>query len=196
MDTRRIILVAVLLLALLAALFAFADFRVLESETTADSSVGTSQLGDAAAPVERPVQLVVLGENPHASMLRGDLAADLSTRFQSIEQAPEPTVDWNGSLLVVELRERSVQYNPVAPSGRVTASFAFVGSGNVTLATGLATEESALVVTNADSYVVHGEVTVVDRSRGLVTRPAYRAHLQAALAEELATALGRARGMP
>ncbi|AOW81028.1 hypothetical protein HTSR_1863 [Halodesulfurarchaeum formicicum] len=196
MDTRRIILVAVLLLALLAALFAFADFRVLESETTADSSVGTSQLGDAAAPVERPVQLVVLGENPHASMLRGDLAVELSATFQSIEQAPEPTADWNGSILVVDLRERSVQYNPVAPSGRVTANFAFVGSGNVTLATGLATEESTLIVTNADPYVVHGEVTVSDRSRGLVSRPAYRAHLQGALAEELATALGRAPGMP
>lgn len=196
MDARRTLLVAVLLLALLTAVFAFADVRVMESETTAEASVGTSQLGDATAPVERPVQLLVLGEEPHASALGAELAATDSMPFQTMEQVPEPTTEWNGSILVLSLRERSVQYNPVAPSGRVTVGFAFVGSGNVSLATGLATAETALVVTNADPYVVQGEVTVTDRSRGLVSRPAYRSHLQSTLSEELARALGRAPGMP
>ncbi len=191
----RLLGAALLLAGLLVGAFAVLDFQVLESETATDFAVGTSQLGNATAP-DGSLTLVVLEGGAVADQLGPDLEAALSDRFGPVTTTTaEPMPPWNGSVLVVAVSESSIQYNPIAPSGQVRADVAFVGSGNATFATSLVTGADPLVVTNAEPYVIHGTVTVTDRSRGLVSVPGYRAHLRDALVSEIARTIDSAPGM-
>lgn len=198
MHPRRrpfLIGVGILLAAIMLGAFVGLDFHVMESETATESSTGTSQLDAATASVDELLTLVVLEEDALAAELAPELETALSTRFGEINTTEEPTPPWTGSVLVVTVSESSIQYNPLTPAGQVSADFAFVGSGNATFATSLVLGDDPLVVTNAEPYVIHGTVTVTDRSRGIVSVPGYRSHLRGALADELARAIGTAPGM-
>jgi hypothetical protein len=148
--------------------------------------------------------LLVLGEGSIADGLGADLAAELGSRFPTVTVIEDATpgvtgsdasaAPANGSVLVVAVRNHTTSYTPVRATGEVAADFAYVGSGNVSFATDLVTGEQ-LVVTNEEPYVVRGEVTVRDRSRGLFSVPGYRNHLREALAGTLREALLSAPGM-
>ncbi len=204
MNQRRLLLLALLLVAVLVVGLLVPDARFSSSETETQSSVGTSQLGEATAPLDRPVSLLVLGEGPIADGIGADLAAELEPRFPSVSVIEDATpgvtgsdasaAQKNGSVLVVAVRNHTTSYTPVRATGEVAADFAYVGSRNVSFATGLVTEEQ-MIVTNEEPYVVRGEVTVRDRSRGLFSVPGYRNHLREALAETLREALLSAPGM-
>lgn len=198
MDSRprALLVVVVLALALVVSLFAFVDFHAMESNTLADASVGTAQANKATAPVDQPLQLLVLGDGPVADRLSDHLAAELSPTFATINQTDEPIESWNGPVLVVGIVESDVRYNPVTPSAAVTAEFAFVGSGNVTLATQFARGEMPPVLSNLNPYVVQGDVVLQDESRGIVSVPAYERHVTERLATKLGDALTSAPGMP
>lgn len=195
MDPRRLLLVVGLVgVVIIAGAFTSLSFHVMESETASNSSVGTSQANDATAPTGVPLQVIVLGEGPVADRLADDLETSLSDRWTAITVAEEPT-SVDGPVYVVRIGEADVAYNPVTPSARVTAHFAFVGSGNGTLAAQLASGDTTPVLTNENPYVVHGDVTVVDESTGLVSIPGYRDHVARQLAGELARSLSSAPGM-
>ena len=197
MVSRRVTLgvglLAVVLL-LLGVAFTTLSFQAMESRTAADASVGTAQSNDATAPLDRPLQLVVLGEGPVADRLGPALESRLSSRVVDVELADEPAAAYPGPVLVVGVNE-SLAYNPVTPRARVTLEFGFVGSGNGTLASQFATGDQPMVLTNRDPYVVQGDVTLRDESRGVVSLPAYRAHVTDRLAEKLSTSLLDAPGM-
>lgn len=184
----------IILAVLLLGAFVMVDFQAMRSATATESSTGTSQLDNATAPENEPLTLVVLEDGAMAEGLAPELEAALSNRF-GVSTTTEPTPPWTGTVLVISVTESSVQYNPITPAGRVSADFAFVGSGNATFATTLVTGDDPLVVTNAEPYVVHGTVSVTDRSRGIVSLPGYRSHLRSALAAELSRTLGSAPGM-
>ena len=194
MNQRRLVLLALLLVAVLIAALLVPDVRLGRSETETQSSVGTSQLGEATAPLDRPVSLLVIGEGSIADGLGAALAAELEPRFPTVTVIEDEAAPANGSVLVVAVRNHTTSYTPVRATGEVAADFAYVGSGNVSFATGLVTGEQ-LVVTNEEPYVVRGEVTVRDRSRGLFSVPGYRNHLREALAGTLRQALVTAPGM-
>lgn len=186
--------VALAVVIVLAGAFASVSFHVMESETASNSSVGTSQANDATAPTGVPLQVIVLGEGPVADRLADDLETSLSDKWTSITVAEEPS-SVDGPVYVVRVRKTDVAYNPFTPSARVTAHFAFVGAGNGTLAAQLASGEITPVLTNENPYVVHGDVTVVDASRGIVSMPGYYDHVSAQLAGGLATSLPSPPGM-
>lgn len=188
------LLIAALVL-LLVVVFLAVDVSLMESQTSSNSGVGTSQANDTEAPLGGPIQLVVLGDGPVAERLEPELAAALGSRWSPVERAVEPAPDFEGPVLVVAVDESGLAYNPVTPSARVVVDFAFVGSGNDTLAEQLATPDSGVVLSNRDPYVVHGDVTIHDESRGLVSRPGYRSHVTEHLAERFVDALTSAPGM-
>lgn len=195
MGPRRLLLVVGLVVVIvIAGAFAAVSFHVLESETASNSSVGTSQANDATAPTGVPLQVIVLGEGPVPDRLADDLETSLSDRWTAITVAEEPT-SVDGPVYVVRVGEADIGYNPVTPSARVTAHFAFVGAGNGTLAAQLVSGDASPVLTNENPYVVHGDVTVVDVSRGIVSMPGYYDHVSAQVTGELVTALTSAPGM-
>lgn len=196
MNVRsRALLASLLFLLALVVAFAVVDFHAMESQTAADSSVGTARANNASAPVGGPIQLVVLGEGPVAEGLEPALAAKLESRWGPVDRAAEPSPDFDGPVLVVAVTESELRYNPITPSARVAVDFAFVGSGNGTLAERLVTTDSGVVLTNRDAYVAQGGVTIRDESRGIASRPGYRSHVTERLADRFVNALTSAPGM-
>jgi hypothetical protein len=195
LSRRRILLAVLLALVLAAGAFTTLDFRALDSQTATDASVTTTQGNQATAPLEEPLQLVVLGGGPVAEGLGDELEAELAGPFAAVNQSAAPIQPWDGPVLVVGVTESAVQYNPVTPRARVQATYGFVGSGNATLATDFATGGSPPVDASRHPYVTHGQVTVTDSSRGLVSLPAYRDHVRTRLAAALAESLTSAPGM-
>jgi hypothetical protein len=194
MTVRRGLAVALAALLLVSLAFAGLDFRFATAETATSSSVGTAQAANATAPLDRPLAVLVLGDGPVADGLTAALTPELEGRFPTVTVIEDPAATPNGSVLVLAVRNHTTSYTPVRATGAVTADFAFVGSGNVSFATALLTED-LMVVTNQEPSVVRGTVTVEDRSRGLFSVPGYRNHLRAALAETLRNALLSAPGM-
>jgi hypothetical protein len=198
MDSRRLALpLALVALVVVATAFAFVfvSFHAMESATAADTSVGTSRANDARAPTDQPLHVVVVGEGPIVDRLADDLEASLSERWASVSMADEPIAAFDGPVYVVDLAEADVRYNPLSPSARLTAAFAFVGTGNGTKAARIARGDRPTVLTNETPYVVQGDVTIVDESRGIVSMPGYYDHVSARLATKLADSLASAPGM-
>ena len=194
--TARYRLLAVLLsiVAVVGLAISFVPFHVLESQTDANSSVGTSQANNATAPVGGPVRLVVLEDSAFAERFETELATQLESRWDSVERLEEP-VAGDSPILVVGISRSNLRYNPVSPAADVNVEFAFVGSGNGTLAAQFARGESPIVLSNENPYVVQGEISVQDRSTGFASLPGYRNKVSAETAARLAAALGDAPGM-
>jgi len=198
MVSRRVTLgVGLFALALLFAGLAFAttDFHAMESNTAADVTVGTARATNTTVPLDRPLQLVVLGDGPVAAQLGPALSNGLSPRFADIELADEPAAAYPGAVLVVDVEEAGLDYDPFSPTADVVLEFAFVGSGNGTRARQFVTEDQLLVITNRDRYVLKGDLALRDESRGIVTLPAYRKHVTERLVERLSASLLDAPGM-
>lgn len=194
MNLRRALVLLIVLVGLVLGFVLFVDVTLMGSETTTEAGTGTSQLGNATAPLEEPLTIVVLGEGPLTDGLADSLEAELGTRFSSVVTSTNASQSVEGPVLAVRVTDRAVDYNPFLPSARVTAEFAFVGTGNATFATALTTG-SQLVVTNEEPYVVHGDLTLTDRSRGFATRPGYYRHLRGTVADTLSEELLSAPGM-
>lgn len=197
MDIRRLALpLALVVFVVLAAAFAFVfvSFHAMESRTTADFTVGTSQANDAKAPMDQPLHIVVLGDGPVAERLAAELEGSLADRW-TVVRADDAAQTFDGPVYVVGLSDPEIRYNPITPSARVRAEFGFVGTGNGTLAAEFARGNEQGVLTNVNPYVVHGDVTIVDESSGLVSMPGYYDHVSARLATKLVESLTSAPGM-
>ena len=191
----RVLLASLIFLLAIVVAFAVVDLHAMESQTAAESTVGTARANDAVPPVGGPIQLVVLGDGPVPERLEPALATQLESRWGPVELADDAAPDFDGPVLVVAVTGSDLRYNPVTPSARVSVDFAFVSSGNGTLAEELATGDGGVVLTNENPYVVHGDVTIRDESRGIVTWPGYRSHVVEQLADRFVDALTSAPGM-
>lgn len=189
--------VTVLLLASLLVIggFAFLDFHVLDTKTSINSAVGTSQAEGTAPSQEQPLQLVVLGDGPLADAVGDGLETQLATSFPAVERVESPAEDGTGPVLVVAISESAIRYNPISPQAQVTARFGFIGEGDATLAMQPAAGESPTVLSNTHPYVVHGDLTLAGTSRGIASHPGYRGHVADGLADNLADSLLSAPGM-
>lgn len=198
MRFERPVLVALfaasVLIVTIALGFGFVDASVLDSETAVDSSVGTSQIDNASASLDGPVTLYVAGDGWLEARMTDRLAEELADRGATVNRVESLEGDSEDPILAVVVAESSVTYSPIAPTSTVKTDLAYVHSGNATLASSM-TEGEPAVVGNRDAYVVGGEVTVSDRSRGLATWPAYQRRVATASADAVIDALTSAPGM-
>lgn len=194
-TTLSIAAVFVVIALLAAGAFAFVDFHALESQTAADTSVGTSRVNDAMAPKSQPLYLAIVGDGPIADRLATELQADLQPTWDTVVLVDELNDSMGGPVLAVGVAESEVRYNPVTPSARLEAEFAFVGSGQGETARAFALGEQPTILNNEIPYVVQGDVTMVDTSRGLASLPGYRGFLVDRLSARLTSSLTSAPGM-
>lgn len=174
--------------------FAFVDASALQSETSIDSSVGTSRVNDASASLDGPVTVYVASDGWLEQRMTDRIVDELDdrgatvTRVESLDEAGEDPI------LAVRVTDSAVSYSPFSPSATVATSFAYVHSGNATLVRSVI-EGDSIVLSNRDAYVVSGDVTVRDESRGVATWPAYKRTVSTATAEAVLKALSDAPGM-
>lgn len=191
----RLAVAALVVLASIAAGFALVDASVLRGETAVNSSVGTAQVDEATASLSDPVTLFVPGDGWLDTAVAERIAADLSARGATVTHVDQLDEATETPVLVVAVTEADVSYSPVSPTATVTASFAYVQSGNATLAQSLVADDPTIVSSNEDAYVVGGDVTVTDRATGVSTWPAYQRRIGTETAEAVVEALASAPGM-
>lgn len=194
-TTASIAAALVIGLLLAAGAFAFVDFHALESQTAADTSVGTSRANEAMAPKNQPLFLTVVGDGPVTDRLATELQVDLQSTWDTVVLVEELNESMGGPVLAVVVDESRVRYNPVTPSARLHAEFAFIGTGQGETARAFALGEQPTILNNEMPYVVQGDVTMVDTSRGLASLPGYRGFLVDRLSAKLTSSLTSAPGM-
>jgi len=196
MPSRRTAVgAAAVVLALVVLGFAFVDASVLQGETATDASVGTARANDAAASLADPVTLVVADEGWLESRIGDRLERDLEERGATVTRVSSLEAPIDDPVLVVRVTDATVSYSPVSPSATVQASFAYVQSGNVTLAQSLVDDGPMVISSNRDAYVAGGDVTVRDRTAGIATWPAYQRRVADAVSTAMVDQLAGAPGM-
>ena len=194
--TVRLLAAALLVLALGTGLaLAFVDASALQGETTTNSATGTSQLGNATATLDGPVTLSVGGEGWLEQAVADRVEAKLIDRGATVTRVDTPNDTLTEPVLVIGIAENTVEYSPFTPSATVETRFAYVQSGNVTLATSIVRGDPMVVSSNRDVYVVGGSVTVVDRASGVTTWPAYQRRVATGTGDAVIRALSDAPGM-
>ena len=197
-STRAVRLLAVTLVVLavgIGAAFAFLDASALQGETSTESTVGTSQLGNATASLDGPVTLAVGGDGWIEQSVGDRVETELIDRGATVTRVDTPNETPDEPVLVIEIAEKQVEYSPFTPSATVEARFAYVQSGNATLATSIVRGDPMVVSSNRDVYVVGGRVTVQDRASGVATWPAYQRRVATATGAAVIRALSDAPGM-
>lgn len=186
---------AVLLVALLVLGFAVVDASALQGETATHASVGTARANDSTATMGDPVTLVVADDGWLESRLGDRIERGLVERGATVTRVSSLASPIDEPVLVVRVTDASVSYSPVSPSASVDASFAYVQSGNVTLAQSLVGGSPMVIQSATDAYVVSGDVTMTDRATGLSTWPAYQRRVADAVGSEMVNQLARAPSM-
>ncbi|MFB6155594.1 MAG: hypothetical protein ABEJ22_06835 [Haloferacaceae archaeon] len=186
-SSRTTLVVSLLVVALLVvAAFAFVDFHAATTRTAVQSSTATSSVNGATLPSPGPVSLFVASDDTTSRRLGAALTEALESRGYEVTAVDSLRADYDASVLVVGVPERSLRYDPVTPSATLSVRFLFVDSGNLSNVGERAFEAERfredfladdLGVVRLDGetrFVREGTLTVQVRQTGVVSAPAFR----------------------
>lgn len=197
-STRAVRLLAATLVVLALATglaFAFVDASALQGQTAFDSTTGTSQLDNATATLEGPLTLAVDGDGWPEQAVGDRVETELRDRGATVTRVDALDDPLDEPVLVIDISAKQVDYSPFTPSATVEARYAYVQSGNATLATSMVRGDPMVVRSNRDVYVVSGSVTAQDRATGVATWPAYQRRVATATGDAVVRSLSEAPGM-
>lgn len=171
---KRLWILAVI--ALLAAGFLLVSFRLISSQTVANSGVSSSRSVDQA------------GKNIPLSAISFSVSAD--GRLQrAVERAlarqagmtllPEPADQASGPLLAVEVKEQDVFWTPFYARSALSFAIYYSTAGDVSFRR---TNTMSLDLAGDEVLLVNGQFDLADTSWGVMTMPGY----QDFLAEQVA----------
>jgi len=179
--------VAVALLVCIALAFAFVPFHVGAGQTAAHSAVGTAVAGNATSDFHGRVYLYAAGP------ASGPVADGVADRLDRADVTVERLETLNGShdrpVLALRVNRVEVAWNPVTPSAATAVAFAYVASGNGTLADRALRNQSLALSSRGDRYVVHGVVGLRHAGTGVYSLPGYRRLVYDRTAAEVAGAI-------
>lgn len=187
---KGFILLAVLAIGLAA--FLCLDFRLATSGNHVSSQVASGSNAGAREALRSgagaTLYLHVEGGDALAKSLEAGLVRHPALRryFTNVERVGDPDVVKDGSVLVVEPVERGVRWTPVFGKATVAATVAFSSNGDLSWRDG-----GAFRFTSGEPAVMsEGTYTITDETAGLLSLPAYEAHLGERLAEAIGKSLG------
>jgi hypothetical protein len=174
-------------LALVAAML-LVNASVATSETRADASISAASSRGNASIIVTPqprLWLYVHGDDSVTDAFSDELQDRLNrvSAFAGITPIETPPTESNHPALAVGITERDILWLPIYGRAQVTVRFAYASdTGNVSWQS----EPVRDFVISGDAPVVriHGKVTIIDTTRGIISRPAYLEHLGTALARE------------
>lgn len=185
----------VALLVVTAGFVGFADATALSGQTNTSASTGTARANDATASLSGPVALYVAGDGWLETAIADDLERTLRARGATVTRVHSLAAPTGQPLLAVRVTDADVRYRPLSPSATLAASFAYLTSGNATLADDLLHGEVLVIRSARDAYVVGGDVSLRDRTSGFATWPAYQRRVATATVTAMVDQLAAAPGM-
>lgn len=185
----------VALLVLVAAGFASVDASALQGQAAVQSAVSTARANDATATLAGPIALYVEGHGWLQAALADQVEAALEAHGATVTRVDSLATPTDGPVLAVRVTDASVGYRPISPRADLSVAFAYVQSGNATLAEGMLGSDPVIIRSHHDAYVVGGDLTIADRTNGVVTWPAYRRRVSNGTAAAIVDGLAGAAGM-
>ncbi len=190
---RRRLLVTLAVLALAgSALFLLTSFHMMQAQFSAEHQVTTVALGVDAThrlPLERRVDLYILGEPAFAGNLAEDLTARLHTNqyLGAIESRQPPLAPGKESVLVVEIQRQSVLWTPLYSKAELNICAGYASDGAVDWI-----DPQGASLSASPGARIHGEYVVHDSAFGLMSRPGYYDYLNEKIATEIGESLDAA----
>jgi hypothetical protein len=166
-------------MALLVVLLA-ANFHMANSETQTNVTTASSRWPTGASLPPQTVYYQVEGDGPLATALREALARQLSDAALA-EATAVPQ-------LIVRIDQADINWTPVYGRAAIVATAAFSSNGDFAF---METEPTYFQFNDGDDagtgYIVQAssEISLTDKSTGLLSRPGYRQILAEKLAEEV-----------
>lgn len=179
------LLAVVALIAIIATVLFGANVRLTQSRTETSTTTAASRQPTGATVTSQTVHYQVKGDSP----LARELAAELATTLADAQPA-----DSNEPLnLVVELEESRVQWTPFVSRATMVLLAGFSTNGDFAFldARPFAFRSAPEAAATPDAGVVQAaiEITLSDRSTGLMSRPGYTDLVAESLAVALEDAL-------
>jgi len=168
--------------------FAVVDASAVDGETTIETAVATSYSDGATGSLHGPGALYVAGNDWLERAIAVTIAATFTERgatVTTVSTLEHPVTD---PVLAGDVMEVQAGYVLFSASSSVEARFAYVQSGNATLARAVL-GGVFLVISNRDPSVIDGAVTVTDRTTGLKTWPAHHRRVEDLPIEGVLTAI-------
>jgi hypothetical protein len=188
--------IVIILLGLLALVVVFltADFNFARSETTSEHNLTTIRQGDeipTPMPIEQNLTVAVVGEGAFAGRLREAILAELTASNLATQGQWVVTSDANNHALhlLVRVDHNTFLWTPVYAQATVNTTLGYASNHDLswhgTFPVSMETNHEAPLLWAT------GEFELSDRSRGLLSRPAYQRILAEKLAAEMVQALGK-----
>lgn len=195
-------LACVVVVAGVAGVLLAVDVWAGESRTSATSTVSTASVGNATVGTPPAVVLFVDGEDRLAAAAATRAADRLRARGVAATRAETLKADYDRPVLVATVVAETA-YDPVTPTATVRVRTLYSASGTLTqfgvddgafsgdrLVARLRADELGSVESGDEYPLVRvGTVTVEDRTRGVVSRPAYRRHVADLAGDAIAATL-------
>lgn len=184
--TTWFLIIAILVLLVLA--LNFLSFHAAQSNTSVEHTLGTARAGETLPENMAPgshLYYVVRGEEALAADLRTALKGALEA-LPNIDTATDISgmaQEQRAPLLLVELTPDRL-WTPVYARASVSALVYFADDGAAPWPV-----NDPINLDTSPAVKASGEFTLTDSSWGLISKPAYSAHLADALAQRIATAL-------
>lgn len=189
-------LVLATLVVLTGVAFTSLDFAAVESRTGAESTVVSSATNGSGAALDDAVSLYVAEEGPFADAIADSLVAAFAAEGVTATRV-DSLAGLDGPVLAVAVPDYGFDYTPWSSDGAATVRFVYSSVGNTTTFEAHLAGENGVANGETNPYVMLGDVSLTDRSTGLMSLPAYDRHVTTATAEEtVARFLAEARASP
>lgn len=181
---RSKVISALLLIGIIAVFitaFLFLDFKAAISGTKFESAVINTS---STAPVNLSGGLYVymMEDDDLTQELRYSLINNLSEKWSGILEANSLEKNYDRQVLIVNLRNREISYNPFYPSARVETIFYYSPSGDTINFKAFKDGWPHYSYFEKNETVLVGRLNLTDTTIGVVSLKAYRKYL----AEEIA----------
>lgn len=185
--TRSTRVAAALALAALVVLagfaFTFADFAAIESRTDARTTVVTSATNGSDAAFDDTVSLYVAEGGPLADTVADALVAEFAAAGVTATRVDDLS-GLVGPVLAVAVPDYALDYTPWSSGATASLRFAYSSVGNATAIEDALAGGNGVVNGESNPYVMVGDVSMTDRSTGLMSVAGYDRHAMAAVCDE------------
>jgi hypothetical protein len=185
------ILFAVLVFTFVTSSFYILDFKVARSEILTNSTVSAYSTGDPQIDSPGRFYLYVEGDDSISKSLREKLGAELEKAGINVSIADAFEKKYDSQALLVNVTKHNWLYTPFYASSDIVILFFYTTTGEDTKYFEQFKEGNITVVfenngSRAGEKLIRGDMELRNSTKGLISQKAYRKHLAAEAAKEIA----------
>ncbi|MBD3206676.1 hypothetical protein GF319_10090 [Candidatus Bathyarchaeota archaeon] len=173
---NKIIVIAAITILGLIGLFAFSNFKITRSRTSADTKSSKYEFGDPKIELDI-LYLYVEGNSRFANNLESKLEIIMISKGIDVILTEELVEKYDNQVLAVLISEKDIGYNPLIPSAEMEILFAYFLNGNTSYLEEIRLGEPLVISFTEEGLIKEGKILISDQTQGLVSYRAYVKYL-------------------